>query len=63
MPLQPNSPLDSVFVLDVISDSGDVAHVAVTTTQPVLDCLWLEKVTRTAGENGKPLLPARQLFH
>ena len=28
-----------------------------TTTLPVLDCLWLEKMTRTAEEDGKPLLP------
>ena len=34
-----------------------MAHVAVTATEPVLDCLWLEKVTRTAEEDGTPLLP------
>ena len=35
-----------------------MAHVAVTTTLPVLDCLWLEKLTRAAEEDGEPLLPA-----
>ena len=35
-----------------------MAHVAVTTTLPVLDCQWLEKVPRTAEDDAKPLLPA-----
>ncbi len=35
------------FVLDVIWDSGDVAHVVVTTTLQALDCLWLEKMLHT----------------
>ena len=40
-----------------------MVHVAVTTTLPMLDCLWLEKVKHTAEEDGKPLLPAWQLSH
>ena len=34
------------FVLNVICHNGDVAHVVVTTTLPVLDCLWLEKYNK-----------------
>ena len=39
------------LVLDVICDCGDVAHVEMTTTLPLLDCLWLEKVLHTHAEN------------
>ena len=44
-----------------------MAHVAVTATLPVLDCLWLEKVTHTHAKNkfntlkrSQPHIPAKE---
>ena len=44
-----------------------MAHVAVTTTLPVLDCLWLEKMTHAHAENefntlknSPPQIPAKE---
>ena len=44
-----------------------MAHVAVTTTQPMLDCLWLEKVPHTHAKNTintskrpQPQIPAKE---
>ena len=55
------SQICSFDFFDVIWDCGVVAHVAVTTTLPVPDCLWLEKVKHTPKKI--PLLPAWQLCH
>ena len=51
---------DQFFVLDVIfENSGDVAHVVVITTLPVLDCLWLEKMLHTHAKRPQPQIPAK----
>ena len=42
----------------VIQDAGDVAPYRQSDTSPVLERLWLEKMTHTAEEDVKPLLPA-----